>query len=253
MHLADVHELLAVDFEDPALARKTSLEPRQLRDADRGLEIRELEVETDGPMEVVAAGSPHRPPLVLELAKTRVDPFVVSKDRSALAGRDGLVRREGEASRDTECPEGPAAPARDEGLGRILNDRDVVARGDGEDVLDLGAASAHVDGYDRLRPLGDRPLELRRIEAQAALLDVGENHRRPGERRGVRGRDEREVGNDDLVARADSGGDQREVDRDGPTGYRHREARAGPLGDKTLEARRHLSVVQEIAVEDLFD
>ena len=59
--------------------------------------------------------------------------------------------------------------------------------------------------------LGDRGLDGGGVEAEVVGLDVGEHRRRAGERDRVGRRREGERRHDDLVARADAGGEQAEV------------------------------------------
>src|SRR5207247_2414600 len=127
------HELARVDLVVPALPVEPQAQLAELREADRGLEVRELEVEADLGMHVVSAGPLHGAALILERAKTCGDGVVIGGDDAALAGGDRLVRRERECPGRAEQPEAPRAPARAERLSCVLDDGDAVPLGDAHD------------------------------------------------------------------------------------------------------------------------
>src|SRR5581483_10414461 len=90
----DALEPFLVGAVDRAEALEALVEASELREADRGLEVRELEVVADRRMPVVAARPADGAPLVLQRAETRVERVVVRDDHAPLARRDRLVGRE---------------------------------------------------------------------------------------------------------------------------------------------------------------
>ena len=71
---------------------------------------------------------------------------------------------------------------------------------------------------DGLRPLGDLPLHVRRIEVQGDRVDVDEDGRRLAPRDRLGGRVERERRADHLVAATDAEGVEDDDDRVRPVG-----------------------------------
>ena len=113
----------------------------------------------------------------------------------------------------------------------------------------VGAAAVDVDGDDGARARRDRGSTACGDSVRRCGLNVGEHHGGAREAHGVGGGDEGEVGDDDLVARADAEGHQRERDRGGAARYRDAVASADARGDACLELARQRAVVEEIAVE----
>ena len=157
-------------------------------------------------MDVVAARPAHRTSLILELAHPHHERLVVGHDQAALAGRDGLVRRERKTAGAAERPETTAGMARSQRFRGVLDDRDAARRGDLEDAFDGRGASADVDRNDGTRPRRDRARERVRGDGQRRRIDVDEHRRRAGERHRVDGRDEGEVRHDDFVSAANAEG-----------------------------------------------
>jgi hypothetical protein len=74
--------------------RKACVEPRELRHADSGLQVCQLEIEPDARVHVVAAGAAHGPALILQLPQPDGQRLVVRHDEAPLSRRDGFVRGE---------------------------------------------------------------------------------------------------------------------------------------------------------------
>lgn len=108
------------------------------------------------------------------------------------------------------------------GLGRVLDQREVVAVGEGGELVDGGRVPVEVDGDHRRGARGDGGADGFGVQAETARVDVGEDAGRAGEAdRGGGGGGEGEGGDDDLVAGADGQGQEGEpqgggagVDRD---------------------------------------
>ena len=96
-------------------------------------------------------------------------------------------------------------------LGGVLDDGQPVARREGEDRVHVGRQAVEVHGHDRPRPVGAERFELRGVDRERPRVDVGE-HRDPVLVHDRGGRcEERERGDDDLVARFHADGRDRGV------------------------------------------
>ena len=126
----DAGERLPVHAVHVGEATNAGVEPLQLGQADGGLEIRELEVEPDTGMNVVAACSTDRPALILQFAKSHHQALIARDHEAALARRDRLVRREREAAGLAEGAEPSFAVTRAQRLRRVLDDGDPMRGGD---------------------------------------------------------------------------------------------------------------------------
>ena len=122
----------------------------------------------------------------------------------------------------------------------VLDQHDLVA---GADVLQrvvVAALAVQVDGdhgADRgtgAAPLRERAVEQARVD-RPGLVTVDEDRRGARVHDRVRARGEGEVRAGDLVARADSEHDEREVERGGPARQRDRMLDAGDLRELRLE------------------
>ncbi len=215
--------------------RQQPVELLQLADPDRGLHVGPAVVEPEPHMveprapAVVAALVAHAPqelPLLLG----------VREDDSALTGRELLVRVEAEHARNAVRADRIALVLGAQGLGGVLDQGQPVPVADRPDLVELARVAEHVDCHDRLRALGDRRLEGRRVEVQRARVDVGEDRRRPLDDEAVRRGHERERRGDRLVSRAKPGDSREEVQPRGAARDRCGEGRADALGDQLLEA-----------------
>ena len=123
----------------------------------------------------------------------------VGRDDAALAGRDLLVRIEGEHRGGTVGANGRAAIAGAERFAGVLDERQPVPLGERAQRLELTRVAEDVDGDDRLRPRRDRRVDGCGVEVERARVDVCEDRCRPLVDRAVRARRERERRRDRLV------------------------------------------------------
>ena len=125
------------------------------------------------------------------------------------------------------------APGR---MGGILDHEEVVPVGDLPHGLHVAGETAVVEDDDGLRPGPDRGFEVRRVEVEVVRADdVAEDRRRTRVRDRVRGGHEVERREHDLVSRADTGREQREVQRSRSVRDRQGELDADELGELALE------------------
>ncbi len=128
--------------------------------------------------------------------------LAVRHHHAALAGGQRLVVVEAEDSHVAESSELFALEAAPAGLGVVLQDQQLVYPGDVHDLVDMGPGAAHVHGNDRLGVGRDPFLDGGRVEVQC-LVDVGHDRDGPHLQHRLVGRQEREGGDDHLVAWAD--------------------------------------------------
>ena len=114
---------------------------------------------------------------------------------------------------------------RAERLGRVLDHGNAVPGGDRQQGVEVAGHVLQVHGDDRRRPVGDLRFEDGGIEPQR-VVDLGEHGNGTGGDDGVHRRDEREGGDDDLVATADAERRERAPQRGGAVGHRDREGRS---------------------------
>src|SRR4051812_721219 len=126
------------------------LEAVELRDADRGLQVRVFEVEAEYGVKVVAARASEPAALVLELPKAMIEVVRIGGDHAALAGRDRFIGREREAARVTKRAQRPAAVARAERLGGIAYEKEAVLGAQRRQGVVVRAAAVHVHRHDGL-------------------------------------------------------------------------------------------------------
>ena len=144
----------------------------------------------------------------------------------------------------------PPLPVR---VGAVLHDRQVVAVGDRGQGVHVAHLLAEVHRHQRARPRRDRRLHRRRIDRPALGLDVDDHRQRACGDRGVRGRRERQGGDDHLVAPADAERLQRDLHRH--RAVRHDDAVLGalvrrePLGE-LRRPRAGLRPAADLAVAD---
>ena len=103
-----------------------------------------------------------------------------------------------------------------------------------------------MDGHERLRALGDAPLDVAGIEIERHRVDVGEHRRRTASRDRLGRRVERERRADHLVARADAHRVEHEDDRVGAVRAADRVGSAELLRGLALE-RLDLRAEDELA------
>ena len=122
-----------------------------------------------------------------------------------------LRRVEAECAEGTEGADGLPIEGGSMSLGGVLEDHEAVPLRDPSDVLHRGRVSIEVDRHDRRRSLSDGRFDAGRVEAEGVFVNVGEDGGRAAQGDRVRGRGEGEGGDNDLIAGADSGGEQPQV------------------------------------------
>ena len=121
-------EFIAINFVNPSLSLETLVQTSQLPQTHCCLKVRQLEVETDAHMNIVAACAPNRPSLILQFSEAAVDRCITRCDNPALAGCNGLIGRERKAPRPSQCSEEAAFASGKKGLRRIFHNGDSVLR-----------------------------------------------------------------------------------------------------------------------------
>jgi len=153
---------------------------------------------------VLEPGSHFGPPLVAQGAGHPGERFVVGHEHPALAGRDLLVGVEAECRRVTESAHPGPAILGAEGLARVVDDRQVVPRGEIEDTAPVGGMPEDIDDKHGTGPGSPLPLEIVRRDVVGIGFDIHEHRRGPFVQNRVDGRGESERGNEYLVTRTDS-------------------------------------------------
>ena len=121
-------------------------------------------------------------------------------------------------------------------MGGVLEQQQVVPPRDVRQLVHAARLPAVVDGHNRLRPRRDLRLDLLRVDVVVVEADVGEDGLRALEEDRVDGGAEGERRRDHLVALADAGGHEHEMQA----------RRAGADGDGVLAA----DVVAEALLEE---
>src|SRR5439155_6234031 len=119
----------------------------------------------------------------------------------------------------------------------VLDERETVAVADRPQLVQLARVAEDVDGHDRLRSLRDGCLSGARVEVQRPWIDVGEHRGRTRVDGAVRRRGEGVRRGDHLVAWADAGDVDREVEAGGSARDGSAVRRSDRLRDQRLEAR----------------
>jgi len=111
---------------------------------------------------------------------------------------------------------GAAAPIlRADGLRGILDDVQIVPRGDTHDGVHVGHLAVEVDRHDGARAWGDGRLDEGRIDVVAGRVDIDKDRHRAEPVDAAARCEEGVRGGDDLVARLDAEGHQRDNERVG--------------------------------------
>ena len=175
-------------------------------------------------------------------------------DRTALAvGAQILGEVEAEAA---EVPDGSGAAApvfSAVRLGGVLDDDQVMPRGDLHDRVHIGHLAVQVHGQDGSGARGDPRLDLADVHQIGARIDIDEDRRRAdhddrfgsGEE-GVRNRD-------DLIARTDPGRPQGQMQRVRPVGDGDAVSDVAVRGELVFEGQRVRPQKEVHLVEDLLD
>ncbi len=170
-----------------------------------------------------------------ELAGVAVDLLVVGHKDAAFATAHALVLVQAEGRRVAEGPTVAPAELRAMRLAAVLHDLQVVLARHRQQLIEVEAEAVQVDGDNRLRPWGDRLLDLVDIHVDRVEVDIDED------RDGVVVKDARGAAapgvssDEDMVARADAAPDQAHVQRRGAAISEDGIAIAIPLGELFLE------------------
>jgi len=125
----------------------------------------------------------------------------------------------------------------------VFDHDEAAPLGQRQDGVHVARMAAVVQDEDRLRPLRESCLHVRRVEVEVVrACDVAEDGRGSGVHDRVRRRDEVQRREDDLVSVPAAGGEQGEVEGGGAVRDGDRVACAGELGERLLElldARAH--------------
>ncbi len=176
----------------------------------------------------------------------------------AIAGDDGaavaeraevLGRVEAERAGDADRADRPSAARREMRLAAVLDDREVVSRGDRFDRGHVGRLAVEVHRQDRARLRTDRGFNLARVDRQPHRIDVGEHRARAGHHDRERGVGRGQRRRDHFVAGADAERAQDQRDRVGAGADADRVRGAGGGGELLLE-RLDLRPEHEPAARD---
>jgi hypothetical protein len=203
--IAQARKLFLVPAHHPLAGGQVMLDPLQLRQAYRRLDIGHAVVEADD-REPVAAVRVHA---LAAIEPHGLGQFVVVRgDHPAFAGSDDLVAEEAEGGAVAEAARHPALVGRPHSLGGVLDDHQAVLFRDLQDRIHVGHLTVQVDRHDRLGARGDLGLDQGRIDVEGARVVVDQHHGRAAIGHRVAGGDVGEAGDDHLVARADAHGDK---------------------------------------------
>ncbi len=161
---------------------------------------------------------------------------IVGDDHPALAVRAKVLSGiEAEAAHVSQAPGPTPFVLGTVRLTGIFDHHQAVPPGDLQDGVHVSRLAVEVHRDDRFGPLGDRGFDRVRVDVEGARIDVDEHRPRPGVADRRHRRDEGERNRDDLVARTDVRGKQREV----------KGARAGVHADTVLR----LTIGRELRFE----
>ena len=189
-------------------------------------------------------------PVRAQLRHRSGDVIVISGHHPALAGGHVLGGVEAEATRESVRPR-PATCVGAVRLASILNNRYRVARL--AQRVHIAQLAIEVDRHHRPGARGDGGRNRRGVEAVAIGLEVDEDRLRTRHADARGGGEEREGGRDDFIARADTGREQRQVQRGGAVGRRERVLRPAESGEFGLERRHFRALRQRARAEDARD
>ena len=159
----------------------------------------------------------------------------VGGDDAALAAGQALRRIEREAGEVADRADLAAAHGRLDGVGGVLDDRDLATLDRRLDGVHVARPAGEVHRHHRPRARRDRRLDVRRVDVQRLGVDVGEPRRGAGVEDRVHRCRPGERARDHLVARADPGDPERQVQRVGARGRGDGVRRAGVLREALLE------------------
>ena len=160
----------------------------------------------------------------------------VGRDHPALAGRDLLVRIEGEDRVDSVGAHRLAVVLGAQGLAGVLDQRQPVLRAQLAQRVQLARVAEDVDRDDRLRLVRDRSLDGGGIEVHRPLVHVREDGHRAFVDEAVGRGDEGVRRGDHLVPLPEAADHREQVQARGARGDGSRERRSDLLGEELLEA-----------------
>ena len=140
---------------------------------------------------------------------------IADHDGAAVDRRDDLDGIEAEARDVAEAAQHPAVGAAAEGVGGVLDDPQAMALGHRVELLESAGPPAEVQREHRLRLRSHERGRLVRIEAERGVVHVAQDRRGAGGHDRLVVRHEVEGRRDHLVAGADAGGEQAEVEGGG--------------------------------------
>jgi hypothetical protein len=235
-----VREPRAVPSDDGGAARLQALELVELHLEDRGENVRENVAAALGDPGVLVDLAAQERAAVRALLTGDLGTLgqlrVRDSERAALAAAHVLRLVEAEAARVAEGAERAPAPACRDALRRILDQPEVPAARDSEQGVHVGRDPRIVHRQQSRRPGRDAPLDILGVEAERALLDIGEHRTRADAQHRVGARDEGEGRADHLVAPADAERQQRQLERVGAGGRQHHARRREKSRQAGLDA-----------------
>src|SRR5581483_47529 len=210
----------------------------ELAEADARREVGEVRLAAeDVDLHAVFAGARHA--LEAKLFAKR-DEVRGRQDQGAAFRRgDVLVGVEAEGHEIAETADRAALPRRAEGLRRILYHAQAVLPGNAIERVAVDRQAGEIHGNDGLGPGGYRFFDQGQVDVPRVRIHVDEDRARAELEHDVRGRDPRERRGDHLVARADAGEAQRDLQRDRAGDEAAHRAAAAVARERFLE-RLHL-------------
>ena len=187
------------------------IEPRQLMESDRGLDIRHVELEANlARLVVLEAGirvtlpCTDAEPVKGQLLDPRCEGRINGGERAALDRRDVFRGVEGVRGRVSERPDRLPIPLGTQCVGGVLDDMQPMLIPYAIDPVHVDRATGEMDGHDR--PCAIRDSGLRRIQIHEAGigLTVDEHGCRSNVLHRVRGSNEGHGRHEHLVPRAET-------------------------------------------------
>ncbi len=228
------HQLGAVGVE--------ALEAVELGQGGRGLQVGQVGLEAGLDDVVVAEGVRPRPlPRVAGDAVRPQQPQPLGRgggrrrDDPALAAGEALGRVEREAREVADRAHAASAHVGLDRVGGVLDGAQTVLGGDRAQRVHVARAAGEVHGHQGAGAARDRPPRGLGIEVERTRVDVGEDRRRARVEDRVDRRRPGERARHHLVAGADVGGDERQVQRLGARRRRDRIRHPGALREALLE------------------
>src|ERR1700678_907603 len=171
-----------------------------LRAAQCAIDLRQTIVPTEDRVLMPCVGVV--PPLVAHRTDLCGQMLVACDDHSAFAGGDLFVRIEGKHGRIAECAYATTIVLRADGFARIFDNSQVMSRRNIEKIIHRRRYSEGVNDDDGARACGDCLFHAHGIEVQGLMVDIYKDRRCTFVEDSVRRGDERERGNDYLIAGA---------------------------------------------------